>query len=288
MSKAFVHHNKIVSLRNHTCIYCGCARSAERPFTREHVIGRNFVPAGILKGEWNLIANACKTCNDKKANLEDDISAILLNDPFEPHEPQIAQAASKKARNSGSRRTKKPVADSMEQLTIDGRFGRASMSFNMLTPPQIDPERIDALAFLHLQAFVYCMTYDASARTGRFVEDAASVADARMSDWGNERFQWFAQHTATWEEQLRAIGAGGYFKLLIRGNPTNPKVGSFALEWNKRLRVVGFLGPTAGVDHEANQAPELQWKRVDQYRRMRTEMTLAPEADTLFSDAKPH
>jgi hypothetical protein len=69
--------NKAILLDNETCVYCGIELSPEID-TEEHVVGRKFVPKGKLDGEWNLIVHACRACNRKKAELEDDISAITM------------------------------------------------------------------------------------------------------------------------------------------------------------------------------------------------------------------
>jgi hypothetical protein len=53
-----------------------------------------FVPKGTLENQWNLILNACRNCNGRKADLENDISAItmqpdVLGKHFGDH-PQLA------------------------------------------------------------------------------------------------------------------------------------------------------------------------------------------------------
>ena len=42
------------------------------------MIGRRFVPKGKLNNQWNLIVRVCIKCNNKKSDLEDDISAISM------------------------------------------------------------------------------------------------------------------------------------------------------------------------------------------------------------------
>src|SRR5438067_12808695 len=70
-------HNRAIVLKNETCVYCGSELTAGN-CTKEHVIGRKFVPKGKLHEEWNLIVRACTSCNHTKSDLEDDISAISL------------------------------------------------------------------------------------------------------------------------------------------------------------------------------------------------------------------
>jgi hypothetical protein len=78
--------SRAIVLRNINCAYCGRLFDAELPATKEHVIGRRFVPRGCFAGQWNLILNACGRCNGDKAELEDDISAItMMPDAFGCH-----------------------------------------------------------------------------------------------------------------------------------------------------------------------------------------------------------
>jgi hypothetical protein len=73
-----------IRLNNVRCPYCGTDVSTNR--TAEHVIGRRFVPKGMLNGEWNLILWACEVCNGRTSDLEDDISAITMQrDVFGRH-----------------------------------------------------------------------------------------------------------------------------------------------------------------------------------------------------------
>lgn len=69
--------NKPVKLKNLTCVYCSTVLSKVKS-NDEHVIGRKFVPKGTLNNYWNLIVRACEVCNNKKSDLEDDISSITM------------------------------------------------------------------------------------------------------------------------------------------------------------------------------------------------------------------
>src|SRR5271154_4986865 len=69
--------DKPIILDNSTCVYCGTTLEADNT-TREHVVGRKFVPKGTLDRQWSLIVQACRACNEAKADLEDDISAVTM------------------------------------------------------------------------------------------------------------------------------------------------------------------------------------------------------------------
>lgn len=114
--------NQAIRLRNVICPYCGCDLTSANT-TKEHVVGRRFVPKGKLNGHWNLIVDACGPCNNRKADLENDISAITLHSEHGEAHPDYdddAKAdARRKAANAISRRTKKPVKDSHESMKLD-------------------------------------------------------------------------------------------------------------------------------------------------------------------------
>ena len=153
-----------VLLNNETCVYCGSVLTAEIR-TKEDVIGRRFVPKGKLDGQWNLIVQVCGACKQIKSDLEDDLSAISMQpDVFGRHgrdDDDVAAEARRKARGAFSRRTKKLVGDSQEELTVKMPLGGgAEITFNMTAPPQADRTRTFELARLHLMGFFYWITFN--------------------------------------------------------------------------------------------------------------------------------
>ena len=48
---------KPILLDNITCVYCGNELTPQT-VTKEHVVGRRFVPKGSLNQQWNLIVCA--------------------------------------------------------------------------------------------------------------------------------------------------------------------------------------------------------------------------------------
>jgi len=72
--------NKNKILDNVNCPYCGLSidMPSRDSWDKDHVIGRRFVPRGTIENQWNIQVNAHKLCNNRKSNLEDDISAISI------------------------------------------------------------------------------------------------------------------------------------------------------------------------------------------------------------------
>jgi hypothetical protein len=279
--------NRAVRLDNCTCLYCGIVGTDETSLTIEHVVGRRFVPKGSLANSWALIGNACDLCNGKKAELEDDISAITLQpDLGERHDdPLLAAEAARKAKGSFSRRTKKIVGRSQEEGSVEGKMmSSIDVKFSFVSPPQLVEKRVHELAQMHLQGFFYLMSYNEAERRGGFIPGTVGfVANANRPDWGNPLLRGFAKLTEAWPQQLDCICASGFFKIAMRRETEAAPVWSFALEWNTSHRIIGFFGDLDQAQAHVDALPELQWKRWDATSRYRMETALAPEDDTLFS-----
>ena len=282
--------NAAVRLHNETCVYCAQPLGPES-WTKEHVIGRRFVPKGKLDGQWNLIVRACRGCNQIKSDLEDDLSAITMQpDIFGRHGHDDADAsaeAHRKARNSFSRRTKKPVDDSQEHLTIKMPLGPgAEITFNMTAPPQADSRRIFELARMQLMGFFYWITFNHSTKRGGYWTGGFyPVMEAQRSDWGNSVHRGFMHGVVGWEPRVLAIGADGFFKVIIRRHPS-AECWSWALEWNQKLRIIGFFGNRAAAEAVVAGFPKLDLQTVAQgpaeFIRYRLETLLPEEEDKLF------
>lgn len=238
--------NRAVVLDNVTCPYCGDLLN-ESNNTKEHVIGRRFVPKGVLNRNWNLIVRACRDCNSAKSILENDISAITQAGKHwfganAPEEGELEEAK-RKARNSTSLRTGKPVLDSQEAINIEVPFGPGGVfKFNMVAPPQMDQERIFHLARMQMMAFFYFITYNQDTKRGGFwPQGFYLVSEAHHGDWGNALHRSFMSAVVAWEPRWVGNTAEGYFKSMIRRHP-NAECWSWALEWNNNYRVVGFFG----------------------------------------------
>jgi hypothetical protein len=285
--------DKPLRLRNKTCVYCGRQFDTSLRKTKEHVIARNFVPRGSLNGQWNLIVWACGQCNGVKSDLETDLSAITLlpslTGQIDTVDKTVLEDAIRKATGAVSRRTRKPVKDSQEQIEIKIPHGPMQFTFNMTGPPQADSNRVFRLAMHHVQAFFYLITYRQDAQTGERMPGAfVPVMDVRRTDWGNPVMRGFMSATRNWRRRVMAIAADQFFKLSIRRHPENAPLWAWAVEWNRNFRVVGFFGEQALVKSAIDVLPRLRAHGTSMedgsWIRYRVEEALPDSEDHLFFD----
>ncbi len=258
--------NRVIRLNNVTCVYCGAAL-IKATSTREHVIGRRFVPKGKLHGYWNLIVNACQICNGTKSDLEDDISAITMQpDVFGRygHEDEAgASDGQRKAERAFSRRTKKPVKDSHEEMTINGALGQCvNIFFKFTGPPQADRDRVFELSRLQLMGFFYWITFQKNENRGYWWPGGFyPILEAGRSNWGNPVHRAFADAVVEWEPRVFASNADGFYKIALRRHPS-ADYWSWALEWNHAMRVIGFFGDKDTAQTVADGFPKLEAQNV--------------------------
>lgn len=275
-------------LRNLTCAYCACSLGKSNS-TKEHVVGRRFVPRGTLNRDWNLILQACKDCNHRKSDLEDDISAItMLPDAYgRSASDECSVEAERKRNRSRSRRTGKLVSDSAEAWTISAPFiGGGAITFEMTGPPQIESARAFELARLQMMAFFYFLTYDQVQARGHYWQGGFyPLLEARREDWGNVVHRSFMAAVVDWEPRLLVSTANDHFAAAIRRHP-DAACWSWAVEWNKNYRLVGFFGELAPAKQLADSFPSLDVSVVAQegenWAGYRSEVPLNEEDDILF------
>jgi len=275
-------------LHNRTCIYCGRDFGNDAPRTKEHVVGLNFVPEGSFKAnDWNLIVWACARCNNKKSELEGEISAITL-------QPSIGTAhldetlgllAERKANKAYSRVTGKTVGESCETLSLTNTLAtNASMTFGFVGPPRLVRDHVMALAGAQIQAFFYYITYDASQGRGSSLPGGISWSTfAQKDDWGNAQLLAFASLTEYWNGRVSGNAAEHYFRIVIKRDPSGIELWSFALEWNRSYRIIGFFGDTRSAAERVAGLPSFEWRQLDETTRLREETPLKLSDDLLFA-----
>lgn len=227
--------------RNTFCAYCGVEFSDSVPFEEEHVIGRRFVPKGTLAGNWNLVLRACGSCNDIKAALENDISAITMQPDaggrYASDDERLIAEAKRKARTT-SQLTRRFVSEPEPPLKFTGSFGPATFEFSFVRPAQADDQRLFELARLQLTGFFSMLTWQAEQQRGWFWPgNYCPVVAVRKEDWGNPHLLWIEDVAREWEPRLHAVTADGFYKIWIRRCPEEPPVWAWAIEWNRNYRL---------------------------------------------------
>ncbi len=283
------HHpaGKPLRLRNETCVYCGVEFGPGQKRTKEHVIGRDFVPEVDFSVQWNLIVNACEGCNTEKSDLEGELAALTMQPDvlgrFAHDDERLARESVRKGRGAISARTGKPVIESQERFTIKGELmPGVTVSFGFVGPAQSVRDRVLRLAELHLRAFFYLITYDRQTRRGGGPSGAfLPLSIASKQDWGNAVLQAFQNQIKDWPFRVHALAADGYFKLIIRRRE-NSELWAWALEWNRNLRLAGFLGDESAVREVVARLPPLRDPKA--YRK---EVPLPEDDDILFDGPEP-
>ncbi|WP_421937610.1 hypothetical protein [Phenylobacterium sp.] len=283
--------NRAIVLPNVNCPYCGRLFGGDVAKSREHVVGRRFVPLRCLDAQWNLILTACTVCNSEKADLEDDISAITMQPncfgQYAVDDPRLKESAELKAARSRSRKTGRLVGESHVKLHVTELPGVPGGRVVFEAPPQIDEHRIWRLAHFHVRGFFFFDTFAGGSRRGGFpLGDFCPVLTVRRDDWGNARIRSFTSLVANWDLRIHAIGADGFFKIMIRRHPEDRLVWCWALEWNQNQRVVGFMGDRQEIARIAKQLAVPDVYAVSEgsagQRWFRPEAPLPESEDTLF------
>ena len=277
-------------LRNKSCVYCHKSLT-DGTRTKEHVIGRRFVPTGSLEKGWNVILAACSRCNNEKGELENDISAITmlpdLQGKYAVEDDTLIQDALNKSQKSISRRTHKKVADSYEEQKVRLPFGRsASLDLGLVCPPQTDLRRVYELCRLQTAGFFYFLTYNEEAEVGYpWLGHFMPLLSTARGDWGHALHIAFMKTVREWEIRLVGTTAREFFKVAIRKHPGEP-VWSWALEWNQNFRSIGFLGDPdsaqAVLDAMSYRQEPKIWVSADEWVRMKAEVPLGSTKDELF------
>lgn len=278
--------------RNKFCVYCGIALDAFKGGEDEHVIGRRFVPKGTLSGLWNLIVRSCPDCNDRKAALENDISAVTMQPDglgnYARDDERLRREATRKARTQ-NHLTKRRVSEPTPPLTIKGTFGPAELAFTFTSPAQADQGRMFELARLQLAGFFSLLTFKEEDERGYYWPGAyAPVVCVRKEDWGHPQLRWIETISRDWEHRLHGITADGFFKVWIRRRPDEPAVWAWALEWNFCFRLAGFFGDEETITALVSDCPKLEMMVLhngpDGWVRGRQEVPLPDEDDHLFDE----
>jgi hypothetical protein len=290
---------RIARLRNQRCPYCGRGLT-DTNRDIDHLIGRRFVPKGSLAASWNLLLNAHRECNAEKGALESDLSAITLHmlsvsHSVDPAERQHLQSEIDRKSKTTSSVTKRHVGESHETHEIKHSFGAMNLSFTLSAPPRLSPEGVLKLAALHtrgLSAIVF--TNNEIGDFSYLPPSLVLAVEVTRSDWGNTRAMAFMNTTREWPHRFIGTNlAAGYFQAMVRKEPGDRPIWAWALEWNRMVRLMGYMGDNmADLEQLARALPPVdwqhEWEEQDPVRgkivtRLKLETPLPGDEDHLFS-----
>jgi hypothetical protein len=300
-----IPQNRPLRVKNNVqCPYCGVDLRSLRADQKmpEHVIGRRFVPKGYLSGAWNLILDACMSCNRHKARLEDTISAMshLTLLPADEMPDEVRQDLQRKlGAGLGKKRgaihpaTGQSVATSHTEHVFKSFFGPAEFTFSFVSPPQC-LEMDSELAKMQVQAFFYmsCNVNAEDIQNSRAFTDQSRIIPRsyvhdveilRRSDWGNPMARELVKRTRCWEARCVINTARGYFRAELRRSPPDSEPAYFwAVEWNTNVRVLGVIGEPDRPNPVERDLPTPQISWVSEDTGIRVETVLPEDEDLLF------
>lgn len=247
-SMAVTWFHRLPKESNHWCLYCGAyvGPGSVTPSNLEHLIARNMVPPGSFRdaSAFNFLFRACVDCNTKKSRIEDHISAAtLLGSAARRTDPAIDALAIRKARKSyHPSYPGRTLADLSRGLRLS--FGKA---LTMTLRPSALPDRqsLITLAHRHVQAlFSLATSADprVQERTRLLPRNHWGIFGAwQHEDWGDPRLVEISRRARVIPSVIDVVTADGFFKIALRrGDQGEPWF--WALEWNKSVRLVGWIG----------------------------------------------
>lgn len=278
---------------NEVCLYCN------EPFdganvvaTKEHLVGRNFVPRGSLNGgqSFNFIFNACHACNNDKSTLEGHVSTITqLMSPAVAESAAFSERARAKSHGEIHPWTRRPVAESFHESTIQMRGVGLGIRMGFVGPPQADRDIVYRLALRHVQGLYALVT-----NPDRTVQPLTLLFPGWVyvlgyylpSDWGNSQALAASERVRDWTVRARIITASGYFQAMLRRDHAEVGTWFWALEWNRYMRIIGGISYDGQQPSFMRDLPELQWIQsrtpTGAIFRSRQEQPLDEARDDLF------
>jgi hypothetical protein len=219
----------------------------------------------------------------------------LYNSPVRSESQRYNLLACRKALND-FHPSKKGVLikDSGDSINLNGGFGRARMSFELLSPPQVDIKHFKLLAFRHIQGLFSLITSkDPLSQEGTSLlapEYFQIFGLYNYSDWGNPQLLEIMSRAVEVPCYANINTANGFFKAMMRKSDTHEDEWFWALEWNKSYRVVGSITQQGKTLTIFRDLPVLIWHDCGLQdgvkTRLREETPLKDEQDILFIASK--
>lgn len=229
-------------------------------------------------------------CNKKKADAERHVSSItLFNSPGRADDARINALAEHKA-SSDYHPDKRgvPVREAKNDFSVEFAFGPARMKFDLVSPPQANPDFVKLLACNHVQGlFALLTTEEPRVREKLRVLPANQIwfhGAYGYQDWGNRHLSELSKRVAEWPCYASIDTAERFFKAILKRGEEREANWFWALEWNRYLRVVGAIGHPERMPEVFVDLPAFDWKPLpDGSGRFREEEPLSNDSDTLFS-----
>lgn len=280
---------------NDVCIYCNRRfDDSDVVVTKEHLVGRNFVPRGSLDGgrSFNFIFNACQQCNNDKSALEGHISAITqFMSPAVAENAAFGERAIAKSLREIHPWTGRPIANSFHESAVQMRGAGLGIKVGFVGPPQADREMVSRLALRHVQGLYALVTNPdrtLAPLTLLFPGWVYILGHYIRSDWGNGHAITASDFVRDWTVRARIITAGGYFQAMLRRDTAELGTWFWALEWNRYMRVIGGITYDGQLPSFMRDLPELHWVEARTSTgavfRSRREQPLDEEPDDLFDE----
>lgn len=292
-SAAVTWYDRRRARSNQHCLYCGVyvGEGSDILSNCEHLIGRKMVPAGGFADAkaFNFQFRACEECNGAKSAVEDHVSAItMLYSPGRAEDEAVDAAAQRKGKNSfDARYPGKPIGEQRQEHTIRAN---SFMSFTMVSGPQPNADKIADLSFYHMQGLfsLLCSANPLTSEGTRLLtaKGFGVYGFVMRRDWGNAHQREIMHRVSDVPIVGQFDTAGGYFQCVMRRLDEPDAPWFWALEWNRSLRVCGWIGDAEKPPAWFLDLPSLGWvslgKQGDAHVRQRLEVPLDEADDILF------
>jgi hypothetical protein len=163
-------------------------------------------------------------------------------------------------------------------------------TFGLVSPAQLDRDKVALLAFRHIQGLFAMVTSSDPRRT----ESTRVLTDSHFGyfgsyphrDWGNPQLVEISRRAQDLPRRVEIVTASGYFRCALRRADPEGSPWFWALEWNKSLRLTGWIGDPQAPPPVFRDLPALDWiglgERGGARTRYRLEIPLAETDDLLF------
>lgn len=160
------------------------------------------------------------------------------------NDSQLASEAARRSRSVKNSRTGKPVHVMEPPMAVEAEImPGVTLKTSFTGAPQLSDETAFHLAWHHIAAFFYLITFNRETKLGRrWAGEFITLTVVRESDWGNSLMRSFQDLVEHWDHRVHGVAASGYFGVCIKKSPDPRELWSWALEWNRTFRLIGFIG----------------------------------------------